>query len=324
MRRLDDCVGARAGIRVRRLGVGGLIQAAVGLSGGVRLVDEALRPGVERRCEGSLASGVGGVGPAVTHLVRGHEADPGVVVVPVASIEEPAAEAPGALDAAEAPGEARPMPRDLEAALGERGVVGRVRAVARARHSGTGGQQGGRAGLHRAALVGARRQLAGRHVVLGDRIIEQRPEQRGALGVGHATPDDPAAEDVEDHVKVEAAPFGGPHQLGNVPRPDLVRTFCQEFGLLVGGMAALRTALADLAVLAKQPIHGANRAVVDALIEQTGVDLGRRLVSEARGVQQVQHRLLLRNTQSPCRPRSRAKGHRRRGQAGTAALHAGA
>jgi len=64
--------------------------------------------------------------------------------------------------------------------------------------------------------------------------------------------------------------------------------------------------------------------VVDALIEQAGVDLGRRLVGETRSVQQVQHRLLLRNIQRPCRPRSRAKGHRRLGQAGAPALHAGA
>jgi len=35
MQRFDDCVGARAGIQVRLFGVGGLIQAAVGLLGGV-------------------------------------------------------------------------------------------------------------------------------------------------------------------------------------------------------------------------------------------------------------------------------------------------
>ncbi len=46
-----------------------------------------------------------GIGLAVMHLVRGHEADPGLVVVLVIPIEEPAAEALGVLDAAETLGE---------------------------------------------------------------------------------------------------------------------------------------------------------------------------------------------------------------------------
>ena len=35
MKRFDDCFGTRDGTQVRLFGVGGLIQAAVGLSGGV-------------------------------------------------------------------------------------------------------------------------------------------------------------------------------------------------------------------------------------------------------------------------------------------------
>jgi uncharacterized protein YneR len=35
MKRFDDCFGIRDGNQVRLFGVGGLIQAAVGLSGGV-------------------------------------------------------------------------------------------------------------------------------------------------------------------------------------------------------------------------------------------------------------------------------------------------
>ena len=70
-----------------------------------------------------------GVGLAVMHLVRGHEADPGVVVVLVIPIEEPAAEAPGVLDAAEALWEAQLILQGLGMAFGEGIVVGRVRAV---------------------------------------------------------------------------------------------------------------------------------------------------------------------------------------------------
>ena len=36
--------------------------------------------------------------------------------------------------------------------------------------------------------------------------------------------DDIAAEDVQDDVEVEIAPFGWPHQFGDVPRPDMIRS----------------------------------------------------------------------------------------------------
>jgi hypothetical protein len=65
------------------------------------------------------ASGVNGVGPAVMHLVRGHQPDPGVVTLPIVPAEEGAAEAPGVLDAAEAFPEARRMSQRLEVAFGE-------------------------------------------------------------------------------------------------------------------------------------------------------------------------------------------------------------
>ena len=46
-------------------------------------------------------------------------------------------------------------------------------------------------------------QLAGRHGVLGEGVVEQRLEQGGALGIGDAPADDPAAEDVENDVQIE-------------------------------------------------------------------------------------------------------------------------
>ena len=70
--------------------------------------------------------------------------------------------------------------------------------------------------------------------------------------------------------------------------------------------------------------NGNRRAVVDAFIEQTGVDLGRRLVGEAWRMQQVQHDLLLRGGQRPDWPRSQAGDRRRRGQPRAPALHTGA
>jgi len=65
-----------------------------------RLVDKARGVLVERAVEGELASRVNGVDLAVMHLIRGHQADPGMVMVLVVPVEEPATKAPGILDAA--------------------------------------------------------------------------------------------------------------------------------------------------------------------------------------------------------------------------------
>ena len=166
-------------------------------------------------------------------------------------------------------------------------------------------------------------ELTGRHVVLGDGIVEQRLEESGALGIGYAPADHAAAEDVENDVEIEVAPFGWPHQLGDIPGPDLVWPFCQQLGLAVGGMAELLAAFADFAVLAEDAVHGADRAMVDAFIEQGGVDLGWRLISEARRVQQIEHHLLLRSSQGPGRCRPWAADRRRLGRPDAPAMHAG-
>ncbi len=45
-------------------------------------------------------------------------------------------------------------------------------------------------------------ELTGRHVVLGDGIVEQQLEESGALGIGYAPADHAAAEDVENDVEI--------------------------------------------------------------------------------------------------------------------------
>ena len=90
---------------------------------GGRFFDEALRVSPERLIEDELAGGVNGVDLAIVHLVRGHEADPGMVMVLVVPIEEAAAETPGVLDATEAFREPRLIFQRLEVALGERIIV---------------------------------------------------------------------------------------------------------------------------------------------------------------------------------------------------------
>ena len=87
-------------------------------------------------------------------------------------------------------------------------------------------------------------------------------------------PDDSSAEDVDDDVEIEIRPFRRPHQLGDVPRPDLVGCLRQQFRLFVDRMAQLIAPLTDFLVCGQDAVHGADRAVVDALVEQAGVDLG--------------------------------------------------
>ncbi len=164
------------------------------------------------------------------HLVRGHQPDADVVMLLIVPVEEWAAEAAGVLDAPKALGKPWLILQGFEVALGERVVVGGVRAVVRTGDAEIGQQQSRRLGLHRTAAIGMQRELTGRHVVFGDRVIEQRPEQRGAFGIGDAPADHAAAEDVEDHIEIEVGPLGWSHQLGDVPGPDFVGTFGQHSG----------------------------------------------------------------------------------------------
>ena len=96
-----------------------------------RFVDEARRVFAECTIECVLTSGVDGVGLTVMHLVRGHQADPDVMMVPVVPVEEASAKALGVLDAAKALGEGRLILQSLEVAFGERIVVGGMRPVVR-------------------------------------------------------------------------------------------------------------------------------------------------------------------------------------------------
>jgi hypothetical protein len=59
--------------------------------------------------------------------------------------------------------------------------------------------------LHRAATVGVQRELTWRHVVLLDRVVEQRLEQAGGFRVGDTPADHAAAENIQDDVEIKVA-----------------------------------------------------------------------------------------------------------------------
>ena len=70
------------------------------------------------------------------------------------------------------------------------------------------------------------------------------------LAVLDGPADDVAAEHVEDHVQVEAGPLRRPLELGDVPRPELVRPLGEQLRPGVGGVGELVASLAHPAVLA--------------------------------------------------------------------------
>src|SRR3954447_8930341 len=67
------------------------------------------------------------------------------------------------------------------------------------------------------------------------------------VGIGDAPADDPAAEDVENDVEIEVGPFRRSGQLRDIPRPDLIGAFGEQFGLGVDRVAQL---------VAPEPRHG--------------------------------------------------------------------
>jgi hypothetical protein len=48
--------------------------------------------------------------------------------------------------------------------------------------------------------------------MLDDGVVEQWFEQRGAFSVGDAPGDDPAAENINEDIEIEVAPFRQPRQ----------------------------------------------------------------------------------------------------------------
>src|SRR5258708_5767762 len=94
-------------------------------------------------------------------------------------------------------------------------------------------------GSHRTTPIGVQGKLTFRRRIFGDGVLEQCGEQCGAFSVGDTPADDAPAEDVDDDVEVEVGPFGGSHQLGDIPGPDHVGCLRQQLGLFVDRMPQL-------------------------------------------------------------------------------------
>jgi len=156
-----------------------------------------------------------------------------------------------------------------------------------------------RLGGHRRAAVGVDGQLVTADRLFGAGLADQHVGQLGGFTAGDHPADGVAREDIQDHVEVIPGPFRRAAQLGYVPRPHFVRPACDEFGLHLGRMGGVGTALPHLARPAQQPVERGLRAQVDTLVEQRGPHLGRGHVDEAVAVQHVEDRLPLGQAQRP-------------------------
>jgi hypothetical protein len=115
--------------------------------------------------------------------------------------------------------------------------------------------------------------------------------------IGDQPAHDITAEDIEDHVQVEVRPLGRSAQLGDVPGPDLVGCNRQQLGLGVRRMDELVAPLPRATGARQQPVHGAHRAKVAALVEQRGMHGRRRGVQEPLAVERIEQRLVLQDVQ---------------------------
>ncbi len=100
----------------------------------------------------------------------------------------------------------------------------------------------------------------------------------GPFGSGQHPPGHVAAVDVDDRVQVVVGPLGRAVELGDVPAVDLVGSRGHQLGFHLGRVGGMASAVTHLVVLAEDPVHGGDRTQVDALVEELGVDGGRRLV----------------------------------------------
>ena len=141
-----------------------------------------------------------------------------------------------------------------------------------------------RLGRHRGTPVrvdGQRRGAAVKPDRLGHEVFRQLAQLRSV----HLEMNSAPGENINHHVQVVIRAPLRARQLGNVPRPHLVRPGGHELGFRTSRMGGLRTALADLPGLAEQPVHRGDRGQVDALIDQDRPDLPRGLAGEPGTVQ---------------------------------------
>ena len=243
-------------------------------------------------------------GATIVNVGRCHEADSRAPVVMIVVVEELAAKHSAVLDATKTTGELRAILQRFELGLGVGIVVRDVGSGVGLGHAEISQEKSHRLTSHRAATIRVDGELLGFNVLLATALGDEAFRERGTFSLCQHPANHVAREDIEDDVEVVIGPLDGAAKLGDIPRPNLVGRFGQQLRLGVIRMAPLIPALSDLVVRLQNPIHRANRAEVDSLVQQRRPDLGRRLVDETLGVQCTKDLFTLVLVECSMRPRT--------------------
>src|SRR3954447_4450411 len=162
----------------------------------------------------------------------------------------------------------------FEVRFGKGVVVGDVRPAMGLDDTKVGQQQSKGLRRHRRTTVGMELELTRKDTLLFTGMLDQLFGQTGGLAISDHPAGDVAAKHVQNDVEIIEAPFHRPPEFGDVPAPELVRSGGQQFRLAVRRMDELVAALAVFTGSVEQPIHGSDRAMILARVEQRSIDLG--------------------------------------------------
>src|ERR1019366_4452131 len=203
----------------------------------------------------------------VNHRWR-EQFDAGVAVLLVVPSEKVLAKGSGILDTAKPFREVRPVLQRAKVAFRIRVVVGNIGAAVRFGDAQVGQQEGHRLGRHRGAAVSVDGQLVRLDVLLVAGIGNQPFGQLRGFARRHHPADHVPAENIPDDIEIEVGPLGLALQLGDVPTPELIRRRGQKLWLLICRMGEVIATFTSFTLLFQNPVHCAERAVIDALVQQ--------------------------------------------------------
>ncbi len=156
-------------------------------------------------------------GAPVMDILGGEHGDAGMAMLAVVPREEGAAEGDGGVDILKARGEARMVFQGLELCLGEGVVVADPGAAERAGDAEVGEELRGALAGHGCATVGVQGKHFGLDALFEARFLNKAAGQCGALACGDHPSHHIAAEDIEQHIEIEAGPGLWSEQARDVP-----------------------------------------------------------------------------------------------------------
>ena len=168
---------------------------------------------------------------AVVDGGRCHQANSAVAVFVVVPVEELLAVSASVLGRAEAIGEVGSVLESFELRLGVRIIIRDMRAAVGLGDIEVDEERGDGLRSHAGATIGMEREGPGSNVFFLQGIGDELLGEFLGLPMSDEPTDDVAAVDVEDHVEMEAGPFGRTLQFGDIPGPHFVGRIARSSGL---------------------------------------------------------------------------------------------